>query len=781
MENVTYVLPSSRAIRDLHSQSKAQSLFLPNAITMSEFLTKLCIVKDYHYVDDDTRTLLLLQAANFAKFQDLQIERNFFTFTKNSSYIFKFFEELSAELYDLDMLDMYDIYAEYEEHIMILKQLYKNYNALCEDKKIVDKISLRNLYSINREYLQENPVIEIFIAGHLTNFELKLLEEATQYSQVYLHFQTTQFNEKMYTKLVALGFELQNNQNYKLLLNTKKVITSKPLVMQTKISCESLSEPLLQVAFVNKRVYDFVQKGYDPNRIALIVPDEKFASLLRTFDSLGNYNFAMGISYGLSEIYQQLNAAMQFLEVDSKENASRLQRVGRTIYDVISSHYYKNVDEVAIVELLESFESLIESKVERKIYKEELFSFERVAKYMQEMSVKSLLHLFMQRLSQRTVDDVRGGKITVMGVLESRCVTFDAVIIVDFSDANVPRKSDKDMFLNSAIREMANLPTMQDREALQKHYYQMLLHSAKEVAICYSSAASSSASLFLKQMHIEVHNIYKENDYASLLFTPSVLHAMNEEEIVLDYSFKNQKLSATKLKTFLNCKRKYYYKYICSISQHVIPKDMPQEWEIGVAIHAALRDIYRVKNKYESYEALKKDVDKALDSITKKNELEKYLLSLYKKKLQEFCVLEIERFSDGWHVMSCEENFSREFAGIEIVGQIDRVDARGDELLVLDYKTGSYQLYTEKNLHDATDFQLEFYYLLAGQEGKKVTCAYYDLKDIKVVPEAFLAEKLSILESNIKDMLMQESFTFAKCEDLKTCMYCEYAIMCQRA
>jgi RecB family exonuclease len=328
---------------------------------------------------------------------------------------------------------------------------------------------------------------------------------------------------------------------------------------------------------------------------------------------------------------------------------------------------------------------------------------------------------------------------------------------------------------------MANLPTMQDREALQKHYYQMLLHSAKEVAICYSSAASSSASLFLKQMHIEVHNIYKENDYASLLFTPSVLHAMNEEEIVLDYSFKNQKLSATKLKTFLNCKRKYYYKYICSISQHVIPKDMPQEWEIGVAIHAALRDIYRVKNKYESYEALKKDVDKALDSITKKNELEKYLLSLYKKKLQEFCVLEIERFSDGWHVMSCEENFSREFAGIEIVGQIDRVDARGDELLVLDYKTGSYQLYTEKNLHDATDFQLEFYYLLAGQEGKKVTCAYYDLKDIKVVPEAFLAEKLSILESNIKDMLMQESFTFAKCEDLKTCMYCEYAIMCQRA
>ena len=106
---------------------------------------------------------------------------------------------------------------------------------------------------------------------------------------------------------------------------------------------------------------------------------------------------------------------------------------------------------------------------------------------MKGMSVKSIIGLFLQRLGTRTLDDVRGGKVTVMGVLETRSVEFDAVIIVDFSDSNVPKKSDKDMFLNTQIRELANLPTMNDRENLQKHYYDLLIAHSKEVALSYVS------------------------------------------------------------------------------------------------------------------------------------------------------------------------------------------------------------------------------------------------------------------------------------------------------
>ena len=75
--------------------------------------------------------------------------------------------------------------------------------------------------------------------------------------------------------------------------------------------------------------------------------------------------------------------------------------------------------------------------------------------------------------------------------------------------------------------------------------------------------------------------------------------------------------------------------------------------------------------------------------------------------------------------------------------------------------------------------QLEFYYLLTQELGE-VSCAFYDLKESKIVPEAFLQEKLGILGSHIKDLLSVESIDTKMCEDEKNCLYCEYKIMCGR-
>jgi len=137
MDEKTIVLPSARAIRHEQLKQECHTLFLPNYITMSDFISKLALVKGYKFIDEESRILLLLEASDFQAFANLQIERNFFTFTKNSSYIFKFFEELSAELYDINLLTHADVYAEYEEHISILQELYKRYEKLCDNKKLL--------------------------------------------------------------------------------------------------------------------------------------------------------------------------------------------------------------------------------------------------------------------------------------------------------------------------------------------------------------------------------------------------------------------------------------------------------------------------------------------------------------------------------------------------------------------------------------------------------------------------------------------------------------------
>ncbi|MBA3026630.1 MAG: PD-(D/E)XK nuclease family protein [Sulfurimonas sp.] len=780
MNEKTIVLPSARAIRNEQLKIENPTLFLPNYITMSDFVSKLCIVKDLKMHDEDSRVLLLLEAADFKEFSQLQIERNFFTFTKNSSYIFKFFEELSAEMYDIQELDTSDIYAEYEEHISILQELHKRYEKICAQRKVLDRIFLPKLYIFHKEYALTHKKIEIHAEGHLTNFELELLQKCCVYSEVNIHLNTTKFNTKMQKKFLDLGIELEKDYSYIISLNAAKIVSKEESKKNKKIHCESLSESLLQVAFVKTKLYEFIQKGYEAQNIAVILPDEKFAELLKVFDEKSNFNFAMGDAFSKSKIYQKLDATMQAIESDTKENEARLERVGEEIYLELFSIYYKSAKEVNILEYFAKYKEFIGSKVELKIFEEEMYNFKNILPFMSEMSVKSLLHLFLQRISQRTLDDVRGGKITVMGVLETRAVAFDAVIIVDFSDSNVPRKSDKDMFLNTKIRTIAGLPTMNDRENLQKHYYERLINSSKEVAICYVESSQSSASRFLKQLHIKQIKSHSEQDYAQILFHKRSLVKKEDEKIVGEYSFKEHKLSNTKLKTFLTCKRKFYYRYIKHINAHEIPKDMPKEWEIGIDVHSALKELYSKKNSYTNAVELKRDLQKELDNVCGRSELEKYLISMYKKSLDAFCENEIVRFQEGWKVLSCEENFECDFAGVKLIGQIDRIDQREDEIFVLDYKTGSYPLYNSKNFTEATDFQLEFYYLLTKKLAGQTQCGYYDLKESKIVNELFLEEKLGVLESNIKDILMHETHEFDKCDDLKNCIYCEFSTMCQR-
>ncbi len=780
MDDTTIVLPSARAIRHEQLFTDSETLFLPHYITMSDFIAKLCIVEGYKYLDDDSRTLLLLEASDFKEFANLQIERNFFTFTKNSSYIFKFFEELSAELFDISMLDAADVYAEYEEHITILQELYRRYEKLCDERKLLDRIFLPKRYRFNAAYAKTHKKIEISLDGYLTNFELELLEQAAAFSEIRLRLSTTAFNAKMQSKLQELGFELESGYEYELSLNERTVLSKSKREKHSQITCQSFSEPLLQVAFIKQKIYEFVAKGHRAENIAVILPNEQQAQMIRAFDDKSNLNFAMGEPYNTTKLYTQLNATLKAIDQDSKENEARLDRVGDALYLKLHSIYYKKASEVDFTAFMGELSELFGSKQEIKIYEEELFKFEKLLPFMREMGVKSLLNIFMQRLSSRTLDDVRGGKVTVMGVLETRSVHFDGVIIIDFDDKNVPKRSDKDMFLNTKIREMAGLPTMSDRENLQKHYYEMLMSHAKEVAISYVSSSESSGSRFLKQLGIQEQNEHDELDFAAILFNRSKRVPMQEQEIVQEYSFKNVELSATRLKTYLSCKRKYYYKYVQNIQNHKIPKDMPEEYEIGNVVHRALSAVYEKKSSYDDARALKRDIDTALDEYCGNSELDKYLVAMQKKRLDAFVHTEMVRFKEGWKVHKTEEFFKEPFSGMTIVGQIDRVDKRDNIIEVLDYKTGSYMLNNKNNFMDAVDFQLEFYYLLAGGLGNVEGCAFYDLKESKIVPEAFLKEKIEILKSHIRDLLAVEELNFEKTDDVKHCQFCEYKIICGR-
>jgi RecB family exonuclease len=780
MHEETIVLPSARAIRHAQLHTESDTLFLPNYITMHSFISKLTYVEGYHMIDDDTRVLLLLEAADFKSFQKLQIERNFFTFIKNSSYIFKFFDELAVEMYPIEALKSADVYAEFEEHIEILEELYRRYEQLCKEHKLLDSIFLPKYYSFNVAFAKSHKKITIDVAGHLTNFELQLLQKASEYAPIFIRFSASDFNTKMQKIMQEQGFEVEPGYRYLLDFNVKKIVEKEPLHVSEKIECESFSEELLEIAFVKQKIYEFVQKGYDPKKIAVILPNESRAKTLALFDEKSNFNFAMGKSFTQSEIYTTLAATLAYIDDKTVQNQWRLERAGEQLYMLLASSYKRPLRESSFLELMGGIRALFSRKKELQIFDEELFKFEKIVSFMQDMTLKSVLALFMQRLGARTFDDVGGGKITVMGVLETRGIEFDAVILIDFDEQNVPRRSQKDMFLNSALRERAKLPTQKERENLQKHYYSMLFANAKEVAISYVATEQKRASRFLKELKVETTQRYNALEYASILFAQKMQTPKEAEPIIEPYSFQGATLSASKLKTFLECKRRYYYRYVQQIQAHEIPQDVPAEYAIGQDVHKALELLYREQNIFYSYDELKAKLEEKLDAVCGESELEKYLIAMQKKLLDDFCKNEIKRFTAGWRVTHVEEPLSLEYKGITLVGRVDRIDTKDQSLQVLDYKTGNYTLYNEKNYQSATDFQMEFYYLLASTLGDVNSCAFYNLSEGYVEEERLLREKLSLLDQHIETLLAIEELNFEMCEDTKLCTYCPYKLMCGR-
>ena len=196
-------------------------------------------------------------------------------------------------------------------------------------------------------------------------------------------------------------------------------------------------------------------------------------------------------------------------------------------------------------------------------------------------------------------------------------------------------------------------------------------------------------------------------------------------------------------------------------------------------MHNALQEVYEKQNRFTEKDALKKAIAQALKIHSADTVLDKYLQKMWIKRLDAFIDNEIEHFKEA-EVMACEKSLSKEVCGIRLNGNIDRIDRTLDGLEVLDYKSGSYPTYTVRTVGKATDFQLEFYYLLAQNEGEVKSCGYYDLKSGNIIREDLLESKLELLYGHLQELQETKVFDFEKTDDLKECTYCPYTALCGR-
>jgi len=374
------------------------------------------------------------------------------------------------------------------------------------------------------------------------------------------------------------------------------------------------------------------------------------------------------------------------------------------------------------------------------------------------------------------MDDVRGGLVTVMGVLETRGVSFEGVVIVDFNEGIVPASSSKDQFLNSSVRAFANLPTKHDREALQKQYYKRLLEQASQATIIYSTSDNKLPSKFLYELGLE--NAEQRQAQFDLLYSQPPQITKEEEPIVENFDAHAITWSASRLKTYLDCKRKYYYRYI----QKIQAKE-DDEMNEGLFLHSLLDHLYKEKDSYENKEEMQKKIDILLDELLPSDDAKiAYQKLLWKEKLKGFVDSQIAHFQTEWKVVEREKEFSAEIGGLRFKGRIDRIDQNDTDTLVIDYKSGSIsEANKSKNLENLSDFQMSIYYHMLSSKYQNISLAFMKILEKGEIEEiTVLEEKNELLAQHLIDLKQTKSFVAVKTDDLKKCKWCEFALMCER-
>ena len=780
--NQLYIYPTSRALRTVSSQHKEQDGFLPALMRMDEFEQRAILLENKIQIDPLQRILLLREAASFEAFDDLKVDLSLVRFFTKSDALFKFFEELAVEQVGFDTLADADAYAEFETHLSILERLLENYKKLLEVKGFTDKAFIPSTYKLNEGFLEGYEIIEIHLEGYLSHFELELLECVAQQTPLIIHYTTSKFNMKMQERFESIGIVLPNHKHVSFSLTDKKVISAVNNDASINAKVFSVEEKEEQIALAFVQIEQMVNDGIAPEEIVLILPDESFKEHFTLFDTHNNLNFAMGYDYSKGRIYKSLEALFGHWQNFDADSKYLLERYGLNLEEIEKVTPTKRCSIEVFFSLIDGLKLLDTPLVDGE--KKEKYSERVQEKYLhflkifntQELSQKEWLFLWLKALSQITIDDVRGGLITVMGVLETRGVSFEGVVIVDFNEGIVPATSSKDQFLNSAVRAFANLPIKNDREALQKQYYKRLLEQAKQSVILYSTSDNKLPSKFLYELGLD--KVAATSAQTNLLYNQPSQLAEEKDPMVEHFNAHDIVWSASRLKTYLECKRKYYYRYIQKINAK-----KEEELNEGAFLHSLLDHLHREKESYNSKEEMQKSIDILLDKLLPFDDAKiAYQKLLWKEKLKGFVLSQIEHFKADWKVVEREKEFQEDIGGLRFKGRIDRIDQDATQTLVLDYKSGqTKEANKTKNLEKLTDFQMSIYYQMLQAKYQNINLAFLKIFENGEVEEiTALEEKNQLLFEYIIEIKQTKSFIANKCEDLQKCKYCEFTLMCER-
>ena len=427
--------------------------------------------------------------------------------------------------------------------------------------------------------------------------------------------------------------------------------------------------------------------------------------------------------------------------------------------------------------------------------------------------------------------------VQVMGVLETRNLDFDHVILLSCNEGNMPKGVNDSSFIPHNIRRAYELTTVDNKVAIYAYYFHRLIQRAKDITILFNSSTEDGQrgemSRFMLQMLVESpHSIERhllQSGQSVAGWQPRDIEKDDRIMKILNYSFSSSdnRLSPTAICKYMRCQLQFYYRYVAGIKEPEVPDD-EQDLDnriFGTIFHEAADIIYHQLPQQINKEILdhllksKVEIERAVDEafhriiphippnglhLINREVIIHYLRQLISidRRLAPFTILGLE----------CNINRKLEHHDVVIGGRIDRLDliniGTPDECIrVIDYKTGSRRLkpladvdaiFQPENIHNHADYYLQtFVYadIISRQQPskRKVSPALLFIQHSggeDYDPTLYFGQErindianYSMRFNELLEQVVSEIFSkdnpFRPTNDMKVCQTCPYAQLCR--
>lgn len=488
-----------------------------------------------------------------------------------------------------------------------------------------------------------------------------------------------------------------------------------------------------------------------------------------------------------------------------------------------------------------------EGKGEYVMELEYIFRFsallERMHQLMREQqsidSVRTLQMIFQQLSRQERIaflgEPLQG--LQVMGMLETRTLDFDRVIILSVNEGILPSAKLPSSFIPFELKEKFGLPTYRHHNKVFAYHFYRLLQRASEVHLIYNTEAEalggSEKSRFITQLQHELPRYSNALDISEKILSIPPLQGRKDKAItvektpeVLDLLYEEAKkgFHPSSLSRYIQCPLQFYFARILKIDESEEIEETIDAKLLGTVIHETLRSLMEKHlNSYmnrDIFLAYRKEIRQELghqfgkhfhrDEISfGRNYL---IVNVARHMLDQIFVREASWMETTAELvllaleeklMSGIDNDQVPGGRVNLTGTVDRIDRKDGVVRILDYKTGNVVASKlkpenwEKLISDpehSQAFQLMIYawlYMKNKPGTEQIQSGIISLRAPGNGPYMFkspgtgqldgeaLREFEQVLCALIADIL-DEGIPFSQTGDEKSCRYCTFREICNR-